>query len=155
MSKYILIVLAQLYRASVLIRRAFTTDGVAAGVAAGFNAPIGGMLFAMEDLSSFWSKGLSWQTFFCAVIATAVAQVFNTAFVAFKYQGSFGSFNLEVRLLHQHSSGYMAIWLFGCLVFYRICFDHLGDCACSAIKRCPKCPVTKVIDTLNYKFKPL
>jgi len=84
-------------------RRAFTTDGVAAGVAAGFNAPIGGMLFAMEDLSSFWSKGLSWQTFFCAVIATAVAQVFNTAFIAFKYQGNFGSFNLEmVEPLQMH-----------------------------------------------------
>ena len=41
-------------------RRTFTTAGVAAGVAAGFNAPIGGLMFAMEDLSTFWSKKLCW-----------------------------------------------------------------------------------------------
>jgi len=65
-------------------------------VSAGFNAPIGGLLFAMEDLSSFWTKTLSWQTFFCCVVAAIVAQVFNTAFIEFAFQKAFGDFNVQV-----------------------------------------------------------
>ena len=80
-----------------MYRREFTTAGVAAGVSAGFNAPIGGLLFAMEDLSSFWTKTLSWQTFFCCVIAAIVAQVFDTAFFGFNFRGEFGAFNVQVR----------------------------------------------------------
>jgi H+/Cl- antiporter ClcA len=70
----------------LILRREFTTAGVAGGVSAGFNAPIGGLLFAMEDLSSFWTKASSWQTFFCCVIATIVAELINTAFSGFIYQ---------------------------------------------------------------------
>ena len=77
-------------------RREFTTAGVAAGVAAGFNAPVGGLLFAMEDLSSFWGKRIAWQTFFCATVATATAQLFNTAFTGFQYSGRFGLFAVSV-----------------------------------------------------------
>ena len=77
-------------------RREFTTAGVAAGVSAGFHAPIGGLLFAMEDLSSFWTKTLSWQTFFCCVIAGVASQVFNIAFAGFDFQGQFGAFNVQV-----------------------------------------------------------
>ena len=73
-----------------LSRRSFTTAGIAAGVAAGFNAPIGGLLYAMEDLSSFWSRRLCWQTFFCSGVAAATANVFNTAFHGFIFQGTFG-----------------------------------------------------------------
>ena len=82
---------------AVVFRREFTTAGVAAGVSAGFNAPIGGLLFAMEDLSSFWTKTLSWQTFFCCVIATIAAQIFNISFDGFNYEGPFGAFSVQVR----------------------------------------------------------
>lgn len=77
-------------------RRTFTTAGVAAGVAAAFNAPIGGLLFAMEDLSSHWNNRLSWQTFFCCCISVIVANSFNAAFDKFKWQGSFGLFRMSV-----------------------------------------------------------
>ena len=84
----------------VVCRREFTTAGVAAGVSAGFHAPIGGLLFAMEDLSSFWTKTLSWQTFFCCVIAGVASQVFNIAFEGFNYRGPFGAFSVQVRRRH-------------------------------------------------------
>jgi chloride channel 7 len=61
----------------------FTSAGVAAGVAAGFNSPIGGMLFAMEDLSSFWSKSLTWLVFTCCIVSVIVCNLFNAAFSGF------------------------------------------------------------------------
>lgn len=46
--------------------------GAAAGLAAGFKAPVGGMLFAYE-MASRWRPELTWRTLFtCAVVASVV-----------------------------------------------------------------------------------
>ena len=71
-------------------RREFTTAGVAAGVAAGFNAPIGGLMFAMEDLSSFWTKSLTWLVFTCCIVSIVVSNLFNAAFGGFTRTATFG-----------------------------------------------------------------
>ena len=49
-------------------RRNFISAGAAAGISSAFGAPVGGLLFAMEEMSSFWSMELSWQVglrYFC------------------------------------------------------------------------------------------
>jgi len=46
----------------------YAAIGCAAGVAAAFRSPIGGVLFAMEEGSSFWSTALTWRCFLSACV---------------------------------------------------------------------------------------
>ncbi|KXJ16127.1 chloride channel protein D [Exaiptasia diaphana] len=86
-------------------RRNFISAGAAAGVASAFGAPVGGLLFSMEEVSSFWNMKLSWQTFFCCMVSTFTTDIFNSAFEGFKYQGEFGLFKTNKYILFQVSHG--------------------------------------------------
>ena len=85
-------------------RRNFISAGAAAGIASAFGAPVGGLLFAMEEVSSFWSMSLSWQVLFCSMTSTFTTDLFNSAFTGFSYTGDFGQFKTDKYILFQIDS---------------------------------------------------
>ena len=73
----------QLFRAfrTTKDRRDFVTAGAACGVSAAFGAPIGGLLFVMEEVASFWGLEASGQAFLASMVAFFTVALFNTVII--------------------------------------------------------------------------
>ena len=56
-------------------KRNFVTAGAACGVGVAFGAPVGGLLFAVEEVGSFWNLELTVMVFLCAAIGPWVLQI--------------------------------------------------------------------------------
>ncbi|XP_024031310.1 chloride channel protein CLC-b isoform X2 [Morus notabilis] len=69
-------------------RRDLITCGASSGVCAAFRAPVGGVLFALEEVATWWRSALLWRTFF----STAVVVVVLRAFIEICNNGQCGLF---------------------------------------------------------------
>ncbi|GAB4851112.1 hypothetical protein Ancab_030406 [Ancistrocladus abbreviatus] len=82
-------------------RRDLVTCGCAAGVAAAFRAPVGGVLFALEEVTSWWRSHLMWRVFFTSAV---VAVVVRTA-MAWCKSGKCGHFGAGGFIIWDISDG--------------------------------------------------
>lgn len=57
-------------------RRDLITCGSSSGVCAAFRAPVGGVLFALEEVATWWRSALLWRTFFSTAIVVVVLRTF-------------------------------------------------------------------------------
>uniref|UniRef100_N1QY25 Chloride channel protein CLC-c n=1 Tax=Aegilops tauschii TaxID=37682 RepID=N1QY25_AEGTA len=81
-------------------RRDLITCGCAAGVAAAFRAPVGGVPFALEEAASWWRSALLWRAFF----TTAVVAVVLRTLIEFCRSGKCGLFGQGGLIMFDLSS---------------------------------------------------
>ncbi|PNT73292.1 chloride channel protein CLC-c [Brachypodium distachyon] len=83
-----------------LDRRDLITCGAAAGVTAAFRAPVGGVLFALEEAASWWRSALLWRTF----STTAVAAMVLRSLIEYCRSGNCGLFGKGGLIMFDVSS---------------------------------------------------
>lgn len=58
-------------------KREILSAASAAGVAVAFGAPIGGVLFSLEEVSYYFPLKTMWRSFFCAMVGAFVVRMIN------------------------------------------------------------------------------
>ncbi|KAK4790796.1 hypothetical protein SAY86_031209 [Trapa natans] len=81
-------------------RRDLITSGSAAGIAAAFRAPVGGLLFALEEMASWWRSALLWRAFF----TTAIVAVILRALIDVCLSGKCGPFGKGGLIMYDVTS---------------------------------------------------
>ncbi|XP_031107532.1 chloride channel protein CLC-b-like isoform X2 [Ipomoea triloba] len=82
-------------------RRDLITCGSSSGVCAAFRSPVGGVLFALEEVATWWRSALLWRTFF----STAVVVVVLRAFIEYCKSANCGLFGRGGGLIMFDVSG--------------------------------------------------
>ncbi|KAK7380170.1 hypothetical protein VNO78_32640 [Psophocarpus tetragonolobus] len=100
-------------------RRDMITCGAAAGVAAAFRAPVGGVLFALEEAASWWRSALLWRTFFTTAVVAIVLRI-AIQFCATGKCGLFGEGGLIMYDVSSANITYSASDIFTVLVLGAI-----------------------------------
>jgi len=148
------VVAAQLSRSAVKddkARRDYVACGAAAGVCTAFSAPIGGILFALEEGASYWSESVTFRTFYTSAWSISTLYFWATFDAQFGKLGlgklfSFGNFIFE------GTSASYSVW--DLLIFIFIgCFGGLiGAIFNNANERLTHWRIKHVNHTKSYRF---
>ncbi|KAI5289668.1 glycerol ethanol, ferric requiring protein [Ascosphaera aggregata] len=65
------------YRRNKAKMREILTASSAAGVAVAFGSPVGGVLFALEEVASYYPLATLWRSYYCALVAVFVLELLN------------------------------------------------------------------------------
>ncbi|XP_057850377.1 uncharacterized protein LOC131060938 isoform X2 [Cryptomeria japonica] len=76
-------------------RREFISAGTAAGLAAAFGSPVGGVLYSLEEASSFWSRKVMWRSLVCTAVATMLLSWLHEGEFSFVLPGSLSFHGLQ------------------------------------------------------------
>ena len=98
-------------------RRDFVSIGAAAGVAASFDAPVAGVIFALEGMASFWSSKLNWRTFLATVASAFTVRLMYSSLNGFtSFSGrSILALDLSGSVVHYGLVDIPVFVLVGCL----------------------------------------
>ncbi|KAL8149758.1 hypothetical protein AgCh_006684 [Apium graveolens] len=118
-------------------RRDLVTCGSAAGIAAAFRAPVGGVLFALEEMASWWRSALVWRSFF----TTAVVAIVLRALIDICLSGRCGLFGTGGLIMK--GTAYKILLacsisiLTSCLLFGLPWLASCQPCPADASEPCP------------------
>uniref|UniRef100_A0A803LCB5 Chloride channel protein n=1 Tax=Chenopodium quinoa TaxID=63459 RepID=A0A803LCB5_CHEQI len=98
-------------------RRDLITCGSSSGVCAAFRSPVGGVLFALEEVATWWRSALLWRTFF----STAVVVVVLRTVIEYCSSGECGlfgrggliMFDVSNVIVHYHLMDIIPVTLIG------------------------------------------
>lgn len=100
------------------------SQGAAMGVAAAFGAPVGGILFSLEEASSHWSKHLTWRTFMGTMVAAVVAKLAKSGFTEIHAAGF-------IEFPDKNAS--FEVWELGAFAFLASLTGLLGALFCNTV----------------------
>ena len=113
-------------------KRDFVACGSAAGVAAAFGSPIGGVLFSLEEGASFWSTRLTWRCFFCAMTTMFTLFMVKTANSLFGHSDNAAMFSFgEFFSLEGETSNY-SVWELNLFILLGCMGGIIGACFVSS-----------------------
>ncbi|GBF93681.1 hypothetical protein Rsub_06784 [Raphidocelis subcapitata] len=80
--------------------------GSAAGIAAAFRSPVGGVLFALEEATTWWRNQLMWYAFFTTAVCSVAVRLFMKACASDTACGFFGSGGLIYYEIREGQEGF-------------------------------------------------
>jgi len=112
------------YRHNESKKRELLSCAAAAGVAVAFGAPVGGVLFSLEMLSSYFPPKTIWRSFYCAIVAAitlrGIDPLHSGKLVAFEitYHYAFGWFEMPVFVMLGAIGGLVGTLMLKLMVWY-------------------------------------